>query len=464
MAKKAEPDRILRAALYPRVSTEEQVLHGFSLDTQEEALVQYAQEQGYKIVGIYRDEGFSARKPVLKRKVMQELLADVEAGKIDIILFTKLDRWFRSVGEYHKVQQVLDKNKVVWRTILEDYQTETADGRLKVNIMLSVAENEADRTSERIRFVFRGKINKGEYCYGGPATPFGYKAEIIDGMRRLVKDPETEGPAQAFWDKLQKYQNIRRAGRETNIEYGLHRAHKSWMYMARNEFYTGQYKGVPDFCPAYISRAAWEELQHPERLVKSTQGDRYYLFVGLIKCPVCGCTLKANYKTYPNDRSREYYGYRCNGKTLGHCTYTRYISERKLEKYLLANIQEYLDKYAAQVGVAAKAPKKPRKKTDTAKLREQLRRLNNIYISGNMSDDEYNQQAETIRAAIAAADREERTEERPIDLDGIRALLGSGFQQQYEMLDRSERQRFWRSIIQEIRLDDNQVAEIIFKA
>ena len=134
-------NQITRVALYPRVSTEEQVLHGYSLDTQETELVKYANEKGYKIVGIYRDEGFSARKPVLKRKVMQELLKDVEAGKIDMIIFTKLDRWFRSVGEYHKVQAVLDKNRVVWRTILEDYQTETADGRLKVNIMLSVAEN-----------------------------------------------------------------------------------------------------------------------------------------------------------------------------------------------------------------------------------------------------------------------------------------------------------------------------------
>ena len=306
MRKKSE-GKILRAALYPRVSTEEQVLHGYSLDTQETELVKYAQEKGYKIVGIYRDEGFSARKPVLKRKVMQELLADVEAGKIDIILFTKLDRWFRSVGEYHKVQAVLDKHRVVWRTILEDYQTETADGRLKVNIMLSVAENEADRTSERIKFVFKGKLQRGEYCYGGAATPFGYKPEMIDGLRRLVRDPETEPATAAFWDKLQKYRNIRQAGREVNLEYGLGRAHKSWMAMARNEIYTGDFKGIKGFCSPYISRAAWEELQHPERMVKSAQGDRTYLFAGLIRCPVCGCTLKSNYKTYPNDRSKEYY-------------------------------------------------------------------------------------------------------------------------------------------------------------
>ena len=457
-------DDVLRAALYPRVSTEEQVLHGFSLDTQEETLLAYTQEKGYKVVGIYRDEGFSARKPVLKRKVMQELLADVEAGKIDIILFTKLDRWFRSVGEYHKVQNVLDKHHVVWRTILEDYQTETADGRLKVNIMLSVAENEADRTSERIKFVFNGKIKKGEYCYGGQATPFGYKPEMVDGVRRLVKDPETEEAATAFWDKLLKYQSIRRAGREANLEYGLQRTHKSWMYMVRNEVYTGQYKGVYGFCPAYISREAWEAIQRPENRVKSTQGNRVYLFVGLIRCPICGHTMKANYKTYPNDRTKEYYGYRCNDKALGHCTYGRHLSERKVEKYLVENIQSYLEDYALKINVQASHPKKRRKKTDVGKLREQLRRLNNIYIAGNIEDSEYNAQAETLRAAIAAAEQEDVATVQPVNLDTMRQLLGSGFADHYKSFTREEKQRFWRSIIQEIHLDDNKISEIIFKA
>ncbi|WP_347996025.1 recombinase family protein [uncultured Eubacterium sp.] len=77
---------VLRVAIYPRVSTEEQFLKGYSLQTQEEVLTQYAQDHGYKVVGIYRDEGHSARKPAMKRPVMQQLLADVEAGKLDRIL------------------------------------------------------------------------------------------------------------------------------------------------------------------------------------------------------------------------------------------------------------------------------------------------------------------------------------------------------------------------------------------
>ena len=95
---KAEIDRIIRVALYIRVSTEEQALHGYSLQAQEDELLHFAKEKKYKVVGTYRDEGFSARKPALKRKVMQELLDDVRAGKIDRILFIKLDRWFLMCG------------------------------------------------------------------------------------------------------------------------------------------------------------------------------------------------------------------------------------------------------------------------------------------------------------------------------------------------------------------------------
>lgn len=67
---KYSPGNVLRAALYIRVSTEEQAMHGYSLQAQEDNLLQYAREHGYKIMDIYRDEGNSARKPITKRKVV----------------------------------------------------------------------------------------------------------------------------------------------------------------------------------------------------------------------------------------------------------------------------------------------------------------------------------------------------------------------------------------------------------
>ena len=303
---------VQRVALYIRVSTEEQAQHGYSLEAQESALVEFANAHNYKIVNIYRDEGFSARKSVVKRKVMQQLLQDVQQNKIDLILFTKLDRWFRNVRDYHTVQAILDRYHVSWQSILEDYSTTTADGRLKVNIMLSVAENEADRTSERIRFVFENKIKSGDFCFARP--PYGYKVETIDGMRKLVKDPDTEQIVSTFWEKCLKYRSVLRSIRETNIEFHLARPQKAWTRLFKNPVYAGIFHGIKDYCPAYISFSDWQELQRPEKRIKATQNNRVYLFAGLLRCPICGCTLKSTYSHCSTNKSIEYRHYRCNEK------------------------------------------------------------------------------------------------------------------------------------------------------
>lgn len=458
-------EKILRVALYPRVSTDEQVLHGYSLDQQEKVLVEYAKAHGYKIVGIYRDEGHSARKAVTKRDTMKRLLEDVAAGKIDLILFTKLDRWFRNVAEYHTVQAVLDKYNVPWKAILEDYQTETADGRLKVNIMLSVAENEADRTSERIKFVFDGRVQRGEWPYGG-RSPYGYKVAIIDGVRRLVKDEETAPSVTAFWENFQKYESMRRAILETNREFGLMRSLESWKATLRNEVHSGEFQGVKNYCEPYVSREVWERLQRPELRVKATQKNRTYLFVGLIRCPVCGSRLSAVSRRGRHDKKIEYFSYRCTKGTRRQCEFNYNIPQIWLEKYLVQNISTYFDEYATNTAVSAQKAKAQQKtKSSVDKLNEKLRRLNNIYMAGNITDSEYTKQAAELKAEIAKAETQQREERKPINLDAIRKLLNSNFEELYYSMDMSERQRFWRSIIKQIHVGSNKrVTGIDFRA
>ena len=242
------PNHILRVALYTRVSTEEQAMHGYSLQAQEDNLVQYANEHGYKIVDIYRDEGNSARKPITKRKVVLHLLEDVKANKLDLILFIKLDRWTRNVESYHTVQKILDAHNVSWQATMEDYETLTANGRFKVNIMLSVNESESDRTSERIRFVFEAKRQRKEWCFtGGPAQwPYGYMPKTIDGVKRCVKNTDLEPIVNDFWDYVVKYNSVRKAGMYCCEKYGITRSYRSWMGTARNELYTGTFHGIED--------------------------------------------------------------------------------------------------------------------------------------------------------------------------------------------------------------------------
>lgn len=454
---------ILRVALYIRVSTEEQAVHGISLIAQEDSLCRYAKEHGYKVVGIYRDEGNSARKPVMKRPVMLQLLEDVKAGKIDRILFTKLDRWFRNVREYHNVQDILEAHNVTWQATLEDYDTMSANGRLRVNIMLSVNESESDRDSERIKFVFEGKRNRKEWCFtGGQGQwPYGYMPEVdADGIKRCVKNPETAPIVQDFWDYVMKYNSVRKAGMYCCEKYGITRNYRSWMITARNELYTGTFRNVEDYCPAYISRSDWERIILGHEIIKKTQHpDRVYLFTGLMRCPDCGNTLKATFKTYPNDRYKEYNGYRCNNAKLHTCSFRHQLSERKIEKHLLENIRHDLEQYITNAEIVAAQKKRNPKVHDIVALNEQLRRLNVVFISGNISDEDYASETRRIKSEIEKAKKSEENT-KPVNVKALKQFLESDILSIYNTLSKEDQRRVWRSIIEEIYIEGTSVTGV----
>ena len=127
------------------------------------------------VVDRYIDAGTTARKKLKNRKEFQRMLEDVQANKIDVILFIKLDRWFRSVADYYEVQKILNAHNVTWKCTQEFYDTTTANGRLNLNIKLSIAQDEADRTSERIKFVQHNKVKNGEVISG--SLPYGLLIE-----------------------------------------------------------------------------------------------------------------------------------------------------------------------------------------------------------------------------------------------------------------------------------------------
>ncbi len=451
-------DNILRVALQPRVSTDEQVRKGDSLQAQEDALVKYANENNMKIVGIYRDEGNSARKPVLKRPTMLQLLEDVKAGKIDRILFTKLDRWFRNVEQYYAVQPILDKHNVAWQAILENYETATADGRLKVNIMLSVAENESDRLSERVKFVFAAKLANKEVFF---KLPLGYTTEEIDGVNRAVKDPETQHIVEDFFERAQAT-SIRQAAEEMNRKYDRVHPYKFWWGLTKKEIYTGTYKGVEDFAPAYITKEELEDLNNKRKTIKKTQKNRTYIFTGLLRCPNCGRRLGGKYCT--SSTKKEYMYYRCVGKLAGNCDF-KVVTEMNIEKYLLENVRKEMEEFVLAAEAAPKEEKKGKpKKSEVEKLQERLRRVNVAFFDGNMSDEEYAEQTKTLKEQIAKAQAEEVKAEKPVDTEAVKAFLAIDFEGIYKTLNKEERRRLWRSVIDEIVLDGTEPVGIKFKA
>lgn len=455
---------ILRAGCYERVSTDEQAKFGYSIKTQIEALDEYCEKNDIKVAEHYTDDGVSGGKAAFKRPQMSRLLEDVKSGKIDIILFTRLDRWFRNVPEYFKVQEVLDKHGVQWKAIWEDYDTTTSNGRMAITIFLAIAQNEREKTSERIKVVFDNKIKSGETILNRRSMPLGYKRELDEkGIARMVKDPELKEALDTFWELVIKYHNISKAGKQVNLVYGLHRNLKNWYDTSKNEIYTGRYRGIDNYCEPYVDYDDWKKLQ--SKRIKKAQNERVYLFTGILPCPVCGRQLISKFTTNTkiSGEKTEYHSYHCkrHADHIG-CTFKRYIGESIIERHLLTHLDTFLKDEIATVQIERKKPKK-KKKPNVAALREQLRKLNVMYMAGGKTDEEYVAETKEINQMIVKAEAEAKEDPAERDLTPLQSVLKTDFRSIYQDLSPEDRRRFWRSLINGIKLDeDGQVIAVDF--
>lgn len=446
---------IKRAGLYERVSTEEQAKFGYSIKTQIDALEEHCEKNQIKVVDHYTDDGVSGGKAAFRRPEMSRLLEDVKAGKIDIILFTRLDRWFRNVKEYFKVQEILEDHGVEWKAIWEDYDTSTANGRMAITIFLAIHQNEREKGAERVTAVLENKRKNKEACFGGQAVPFGFmKQRDEDGIMRLVKNPETQQACQEFWDILLKTYNLNAAIRHMGNVYGITKDWKSWKRMTQSDFYCGIHRGVLDYCEPYVTPEEWLKFQERET-VKATPSGSVYLFRGLMRCSECGNKMCGSTETKKYGR---YKSYRCAIRGRG-CSSHIVVSEKKIEAQLLARLEAFVQDEIARVELEQAKPK-PKPKNNVKALKEKHRRLTVAYMAGNVPDAEYLKEDAELKALIAKAEATAPPE--PQDITPLKELLETDFKSVYEIMTDEEKQRFWQRLIKEIKLDGKQVKEVIF--
>jgi len=180
-------DKTLRCAVYTRKSTEDGLEQEFnSLDAQYEACAAYAlsqQHEGWVVMRErYDDGGFSGGN--MQRPALKRLLADIEANKVDIVLLYKIDRLTRSLTDFAKIIEVMDKAGASFVSITQSFNTTTSMGRLTLNMLLSFAQFEREVTGERIRDKIAASKKKGLWM-GGP-VPLGYEVR----ERKLVLNQE----------------------------------------------------------------------------------------------------------------------------------------------------------------------------------------------------------------------------------------------------------------------------------
>ncbi len=323
-----ENSEIPRVALYIRVSGEEQKIKGLSLEAQQERLESYARERGWIIAGIYIDAAKTARKNMHKRSEFNRMLTDVKLGKIDLLLFCRLDRWFRSVADYYKVMEILEEYGCGWKTTDEEYDTQTANGRLYINVKLSIAQNEADICGERIDVVFDSKISHGTVVSGN--CPFGFR---VNNEKRLEILPEKAAIVQDAFNKYESSVSQRATIKYIREKYGVNWCNVTFRRMLSEKLYTGVYNRSgrynDSFCPAIISTEQFDRIQLLlSKNARSSPSGRVYLFTSLLKCAECNHNMVGRIS---NKRNALYY-YRCNQHfQRGRCSHKKEIREDVIE-------------------------------------------------------------------------------------------------------------------------------------
>ena len=329
------------AGLYPRVSTDDQVREGFSLDEQEKEMKKLCMYKNYQIYKVYREEGVSAKN--MNRPKFQEMIQDLKDGKINRIIVYKLDRLTRSIQDLEVICKLIEKYHCSLDSVSEEINTDTATGVFFIRMTTILAQLEIERTSERTKFGLKGAAKNGHFC--GKA-PIGYRKI---NKELVIDDLESEVVKEIFDDyvnglsvctitkKLNNKNALNRNWRTTTIDR-----------MLSNYIYCGDYLygkraknmkpiHLENICPAIIDKETFKMVQtQKERNLKNYTRKHTYVYMQKIVCSKCNKIMGGSSSTSKNKPTQIYY--KCN------CCNTR-INEKKIEKPLMLFPNDMLDYY-----------------------------------------------------------------------------------------------------------------------
>jgi site-specific DNA recombinase len=288
--------RKVRCAVYTRKSSEEGLEQEFnSLDAQREACeacVASQKAEGWLLVpDRYDDGGISGA--TLERPALKRLLADIEAGRVDVVVVYKIDRLSRALMDFAKLVEVFDRNSVTFVAVTQSFNTTTSMGRLTLNILLSFAQFEREVIGERIRDKFAASRKKGMWM--GGFVPLGY--DVKD--RKLVINKAEAATVRMIFQRFVKIGSATKlvgALRTENIRGKRGKVvDKGYVYkLLNNRVYVGDavHKGIayPGEHQAIIERALWDQVhailrESPRKRAANTRAQTPSLLKGLIFGP-----------------------------------------------------------------------------------------------------------------------------------------------------------------------------------
>ena len=397
------------AAVYIRVSTEDQAREGFSLGEQKEKLLQLCAFKEYEVFKVYEDAGISA-KDMEHRPAFQEMLQDMRDGKINYIVAYKLDRVTRSVRDLEELILELEKYNCYLVCDRDDVNTSTANGRFFVRMLTVLSQLEIEIVSERTKFGLNGAIKSSHLP--GPA-PLGYKK---DGNKKTIVDETTKPIIERIFKMYlegKSFQQISNIFNEEKILYPKKWKDTTIQKIIDNKIYMGdyeQYKRIAkkenkkpviymNVVEPIISRAMWEECQRQKEVNQRTYTrDRVYLFFQKIKCPICGRIMKCKGS---GGTKRKYMYYTCE-----HCHIN--FNESHVEKLLKNFIYDLLEYDMAVKKFFLPILEDKNSKIDTNSIDKEIRslekqrdRIKQAYIKGIVEMDDFKEDYKLIEDKLA---------------------------------------------------------------
>ena len=388
--------------LYMRVSTEDQAREGFSLPEQKERLEAYCKFKGFVIKDYYTDAGISA-KTGNYRPEFERLKEDIKSKKINTIIALKQDRITRSIFDWEELMRFLEENDAYLDCVNDDINTTNANGKMVSRILMSVSQQEIERTSERTKVGLAGAIKQGHIPH---QAPLGYKHE----NKKLVIDHLTKDVVIRIFELYHKGMSYQKISTIFNKEQVLGKTNwrdSSIVAILENEIYKGDFvHGKRTKHPTYyenvvepiVSKEMWEECQvQKKKNSKSYQRTLTYLFLQKLRCPKCNRILGG--KATQKKNGNIYYYYYCHDCKINfkECLVEEYFNDfvNELVEYDSVVNQFFLPMIKQKFDEPQEELKK-----DIVKQKDKLERIKRAYINGVFSLEEYNDERKLVESAL----------------------------------------------------------------
>ena len=397
--------------LYLRVSTEDQAREGFSLPEQKERLETFCKFKSYEIVDYYEDAGISA-KTGNYRPEFERLKEDIKSKRINTIIALKLDRITRSIFDWEKLMTFLDENDAYIDCANDEVNTTNANGKMVSRLLMSVSQNEIERTSERTKVGLAGVIKQGHLP---SQAPLGYKHE----NKKLVIDYSTKDVVIRIFELYyngNSYQTISNILNEEQVLGKTNWRDSTITAILENEVYKGDFvHGKRTKHPTYyenvveplVSKEMWEDCQaQKKKNSRAYQRTLTYLFLQKIRCPRCNNLMGG--KATKKKNGNVYYYYYCND-----CKFN--LKENVIEEYFENFINEIVEYdsvvnqfFLPMIKQKFDEPKELLEK-ELDKQNAKLDRIRKAYISGAFDLEEYNAEKKIVDEAISKIQSELNT-------------------------------------------------------